>query len=87
MKIKDLKDIRTKEMKEIRNLIGKKKIELLELMVKIKSGGEKNLKKVKNLRKDISQILTIKLEKELTEKETEMEKEKSQKNKSVKKTK
>jgi|GEM_PF-930914 ribosomal protein L29 len=87
MKIKDLKDIRTKEMKEIRNLIGKKKIELLELMVKIKSGGEKNLKKVKNLRKDIAQILTIKREKELTEKETEMEKEKSQKNKSVKKTK
>ena len=67
MKKKDLTELRTKEKKEIESILAKKRLELATLISKSVSGGEKNLKKGKNLRKDIAQILTIIKEKELVE--------------------
>jgi ribosomal protein L29 len=67
MKKKDLAELRLKEIKEIENLLSKKKLELMVLISKLTAGGEKNLKKGRNLKKEIAQILTIIKEKKLIE--------------------
>lgn len=67
MKKKELKTLRTKSEKDLVETLEKKRMELLKITLKIKSGEEKNVKKAKNLRIDISQILTILKEKELME--------------------
>jgi ribosomal protein L29 len=72
MKKKDLKSLRTKPVKDLQKMISEKKKEASDTYLKIKSGQEKNLKKVNNLRTDISQILTVIKEKEILEKENEM---------------
>lgn len=59
MKIKEIKELKTKEIKDLENLVSKKKIELVKNQVKIVSGKEKNLKKAWNLRKEIAQVLSI----------------------------
>ena len=59
MKKKDLTDLRKKEVKDLDQLYGKKKLELLKAKAEVKVSKEKNLKKMKNLRREISQILTI----------------------------
>lgn len=59
MKIKELKDLKTKELKDLLGLVAKKKVELLKNAVKIAGGKEKDIKKNWTLRKEISQILTI----------------------------
>ena len=68
MKKKDLQSLRSKSIKELRKMAFDKKLEASEAFVKIKSGQEKNLKKVKNLRTDIAQILTAIKEKEIMDK-------------------
>lgn len=70
MKKKDLTDLRNKEINELEKLLSKKRNELINTYAKIKAGQEKNLKKAKNIKRDIAQILTIIREKELLEKET-----------------
>ena len=69
MKKKQLKSIRTKEEKEIKKILDDKRKSASELYAKMKVGQEKNLKKVKMLRRDISQILTILKEKEIKREE------------------
>ncbi len=69
MKKKDLIEIRSKKKKEIAKIIKEKKLELAKIRVKIASGEEKNVKKARNLRKDIAQLFTILKEKTLLEKE------------------
>jgi len=69
MKRKDLVDLKTKEVKDLNKILGDKKAELEKVMVNVSVGKEKNLKKAKNLRRDISQILTIVREKEIRKKE------------------
>ncbi len=69
MKRKDLVDLKTKEVKDLNKILGDKKAELEKIMVNVSVGKEKNLKKAKNLRRDISQILTIVQEKEIRQKE------------------
>lgn len=59
MKIKELKELKTKEAKDLISLVSKKKVELIKNQVKIAGGAEKNLKKSWNLRKEIAQILTL----------------------------
>lgn len=59
MKIKELKELKTKELKDLLSLVAKKKVELLKNAVKIAGGKEKDIKKNWTLRKEISQILTI----------------------------
>jgi len=70
MKKKDLTDLRNKKINELEKLLSKKRNELINTYAKIKAGQEKNLKKAKNIRRDVAQILTIIREKELLEKET-----------------
>lgn len=69
MKRKDLVDLKTKEVKDLNKILGDKKAELEKVMVNVSVGKEKNFKKAKNLRRDISQILTIVKEKEIGKKE------------------
>jgi ribosomal protein L29 len=70
MKKKDLTDLRNKKISELEKLLSKKRNELINTYAKIKAGQEKNLKKAKNIRRDVAQILTIIREKELLKKET-----------------
>ena len=69
MKKKELTDIKVKKSEELIGLVKDKKLKLSKVQVEIKAGKEKNLKKIKNLKKDIAQILTIAKEKEIVEKE------------------
>jgi large subunit ribosomal protein L29 len=71
MKRKELKDVKIKDISEIIKSIVTKKEELLKIQLKVKIGGEKNLKKAKNLRKDIAQLKTVLHEKEIVAKEEE----------------
>lgn len=77
MKKKDLKTLRTKNDKEVEKTLGKKRDELMKTFLKTKTGREKNTKAVRNLRKDIAQILTIRREKEIVEKMKKKEGEKT----------
>ena len=70
MKKKDLTDLRNKKINELEKLLSKKRNELINTYAKIKAGQEKDLKKAKNIRRDVAQILTIIREKELLKKET-----------------
>jgi len=49
-------------------LVIKKRQELLKLNVKLLAGKEKNVKLLKNMKKDIVQLLTLKSEKEVIKK-------------------
>ncbi len=60
MKIKEVKELNTKTVKELEALLAKKKLELSKNQVKISGGKEKNIKVVWALKKEIAQILTIK---------------------------
>lgn len=76
MKKKDLQALKSKSIKELRKMVLDKKKEANEAFIKTKAGQEKNLKKVKNLRKDIAQILTLIKEKEIIEEEGKGDKDK-----------
>ncbi len=65
MKKKGLKDLRAKEIDELKKLVSEKRKETSVIYAKVKTGQEKNLKKVKGLKKEIAQILTIIREKEI----------------------
>ncbi len=67
MKINDLNSLRKKDIKDLESTLAKKKLEAENDFAKIKGGREKNLKKYRNLRRDIAQILTIIREKQIIE--------------------
>lgn len=68
MKKEELKKLRAKDMKELEKVLNESRKLLSESYLKIAGAKEKNLKKVRNLRRDVAQILTLMKEKELTEK-------------------
>ena len=70
MKRKQLDDQKSKDVNFLNKLIAENKIELQKVQAEIRAGKEKNLKKAKNLRTDISQLLSILKEKEILERET-----------------
>lgn len=78
MKIKELNNTRTKDLKTIETLLTKKRLEMSKIQVKILSGKEKNLKTMKFIKKEIAQLLTLINEKKLIS-ETEDVKEKETK--------
>jgi ribosomal protein L29 len=75
MKSKELNDLRTKDIKELQKLLDKKVAGAVQAKIKTKVSKEKNLKNVKMLKRDISQILTIMSEKRLVQEGIEKKKE------------
>lgn len=69
MKKKDLGELRNKELKDLKKLSLEKAKEVGKVDLEIKTQKEKNLKKARNLRKELAQLLTIVREKEILEKE------------------
>ena len=67
MKAKEFGNLKIKEIKELKSLISKKKLEQIKIQVKMHSGKEKNLKRIWALKKEIAQVLTLIKEKELLE--------------------
>lgn len=65
MKNKDLQELRNKKVVELDKIVAKKKQETIMADAKMKTGQEKKIKKVKNLRREIAQVLTIIREKEI----------------------
>jgi ribosomal protein L29 len=64
MKKKELNELRQKDVKQLEKMLDENKLELLKTKANIAVAKEKNLKKAKNLRKEISQIETVLKEKE-----------------------
>jgi ribosomal protein L29 len=59
MKKNDFKSLKTKKVDELKKTVSAKKLELLKLLSNKVSKGDKNLKKGRNLKKEIAQILTL----------------------------
>lgn len=59
MKSKEYKELKSKDKKELNKMVYDKKNELTKFSGSMYAGKEKNLKKGKNLRRDIAQILTV----------------------------
>jgi ribosomal protein L29 len=81
MKKKDLQDLRNKKIIELDKIVAKKRQESILAHAKMKTGQEKKIKKVKNLRREIAQVLTIIREKQILEEEEKKEVKESTKNK------
>lgn len=79
MKNKDLVELRAKDAKSLEKLLLKKRLEFSKAKAEIKVAREKNLKKAKNLANDISQILTITREKQLSKEQLNNKESKAQK--------
>lgn len=77
MKRKEFNDLRSKEIKELIKKAEALRLDIAKTKAEMKTSNEKNLKKVKFLRKDLSQVLTIIREKDIimSEEKTEVEKE------------
>jgi ribosomal protein L29 len=69
MKKKEKEALKSKEASEAKKLLSERKLELEKAVAEMYGGKEKNLKKARNLRREIAQILTIIREKEILERE------------------
>lgn len=67
MKIKELKELRGKSVKDLAKLVSEKKLEIEKTKMKILGGKEKNLKVGRNLSREVAKILTLIREKEIIE--------------------
>lgn len=59
MKIKELKDLKNKELKDLEKMAAKIRLDLVQNQVKIAGGKEKNTKIVWKLKKELAQVLSI----------------------------
>ncbi|OGM04773.1 50S ribosomal protein L29 [Candidatus Woesebacteria bacterium RIFCSPHIGHO2_12_FULL_42_9] len=73
MKKKDVETLRGKEVAEIKKALAGKRADLIKAQVEMYGGKEKNLKKAKNLRREVAQMLTIIKEREILERESKKE--------------
>ena len=67
MKKKDLDSIRGKTVEELNKTANEKRNEITLTYAKIKAGQEKNTSKIKSLKRDLAQIMTIARENEIIE--------------------
>lgn len=81
MKKKDIQDLRNKKIVELDKIVIKKRQESIMADVKTRTGQEKKIKKVKNLKREIAQILTIIREKQILKEVKKKETKNSTKNK------
>lgn len=65
MKQKELQELRTKTAEELTAMVAQKRVELAKIKAELATGRHKNIKIVKNLRRDVSQMLTVLREKTL----------------------
>lgn len=65
MKTKEFKDLRNKEVKDLTKMLNEKRNSLRKIVLEIKTGSEKNIKKGNNIRKEIAKILTLIKEKNI----------------------
>lgn len=65
MKKAELTKLRAKGEEELEKIVADKRLEAIKTRADIKANREKNPKKVKNIRQDIAQILTLIREKEI----------------------
>ncbi|MBI4100544.1 50S ribosomal protein L29 [Candidatus Microgenomates bacterium] len=65
MKKNELKDLKSKNLIELKALLGERKKELLSLKLELSTKKLKNVRKIFLLRKDIARILTTIREKEI----------------------
>jgi len=73
MKKKDVETLRGKEVAEIKKALAGKRADLIKAQVEMYGGKEKNLKKARNLRREVAQMLTIIKEREILERESKKE--------------
>lgn len=66
MKTKDFKDLRSKDLKELKKMADDKKKEAVKAGLSA-AGKEKNLKLALNIRREVAKILTLVREKEILE--------------------
>ena len=62
MKKKEFGELKDKKGAELAKLLAAKKLEITQITSKIYAGREKNLKRAKNLRRDVAQIMTVLVE-------------------------
>jgi ribosomal protein L29 len=79
MKKKELVELKTRDVTELNKLLKEKRVEFAKSRLDLKASREKNLKKARNLRRGIAQILTIIREKELVEQESKKVEEREKK--------
>jgi len=68
MKKKEMNEVKAKDIKEMEKIISEKKIDIIKTRAQVVTSKEKNLKKIKMAKRDISQISTIIREKQIAEK-------------------
>lgn len=67
MKKKELNSLKDKTVTELKNKAGKKRLKLKSETVEFYAKGDNNPKKIRGLKKDIAQILTILRQKQIEE--------------------
>lgn len=73
MKKNERTSLKSKTAIELKKEVVTKKADLAKFTAKMFAGGEKNLKKGRNLKKEIAQILTAVREKEIVDAESKTE--------------
>lgn len=65
MKKKDLQTFKDKKIEELTKIVQEKRVEISKAAAEMYAGKEKNLKKAKNAKRELAQMLTILRQKEL----------------------
>lgn len=65
MKKKELQELKVKEVKELNDMVTKKRVELDTALIDLRAGRTKNVHTSRNLRHDIARIMTIIKEKKV----------------------
>ena len=65
MKKKDLQAFKDKKIEDLRKVVSDKQMEISKVVTEMYAGKEKNLKKTKNLKRELAQVLTLLRQKEL----------------------
>jgi ribosomal protein L29 len=73
MKRNMLRDLRSKKLTDLEKMASEKRAEVDKARAEMKASKEQNLRKAKNLRRDLAQILTVVREKEIINEENKEE--------------
>lgn len=65
MKKKELQTFKDKKLEELKKAVQEKRVEIAKASAEMYAGKEKNLKKAKNAKRELAQVLTLLRQKEL----------------------